>query len=313
MFEFAARLWLLALPLALMPVVAWFRPHALRFPGVVQAARTAPTAIAQLRTLASVLPALLDGVAIGLTVVALARPQHIEHETIRDSDGLDILLAIDTSGSMKSPDMGRGLSPVTRLDAAKEVMGRFVEARPDDRVGLLVFGQEAFVQVPPTLDSSTLVDFISELDIGMAGPNATAVGDAIAVGVKRLKDLKAPSKLLILVTDGKSNSGTVQPIDAARAAKALGVKIYTIGVGTSRIDDQELQAVAETTGGSYYSAPTESQLAKVYSDIDKNEKTTAKVHEYVHRDELYADWLWPALGTFCLAFGLSSSLLRRLP
>ena len=311
MFEFAAPAWLVALPLALLPMIAWGRPHTLRFPGLDRTSTSNP--VVHLRAALSLLPALLEATAIALTVVALARPQHIEHETVRDSEGLDILLAIDTSGSMRSPDMGRGLSPLSRLDAAKTVMQRFVAARPDDRLGLLVFGEEAYVQVPPTLDATVLVDFIGDPEIGMAGPNATAVGDAVTVGVKRLKDLDAPSKLLILVTDGKSNSGTVQPIDAAKAAKALGVKVYTIGVGTSQIDDRGLQAVAQITGGKYYPAPTLSDLAQVYVDIDKNEKTTAQVHEYVHRDELYANWLWPALVSFGAALLLSHTLLRRLP
>ena len=210
MFELADPWWLLAFPLAVLPLVAWLRPHVLRFPGAAGERSAWPGMV-------TVLPALAEALAIGFTVIALARPQHVETETVRDSEGLDILLAIDTSGSMRSPDMGRGLQPLSRLDAAKAVMQRFVEARHDDRLGLLVFGEEAFVEVPPTLDSGALVDFIGSLELGMAGGNATAVGDAIAVGVKRLKDLKAPSKLIILVTDGKSNSGMVQPMDAAAA------------------------------------------------------------------------------------------------
>lgn len=311
MFDLAAPAWLAALPVALVPFIAWARPHTIRFPGLDRASALGPAV--QLRAATTLLPALLEAAAIALVIVAMARPQKVEHETVRDSEGLDILLAIDTSGSMRSPDMGRGLSPLSRLDAAKTVMQRFVAARPDDRLGLLVFGEEAYVQVPPTLDATVLVDFIGDLEIGMAGPNATAVGDAVAVGVKRLKDLDAPSKLLILVTDGKSNAGTVQPIDAAKAAKALGVKVYTIGVGTSMNDDRGLDALARTTGGRYYPAPTLADLAAVYADIDKNEKTTAKVHEYVHRDELYADWLWPALLSFGAAVFLQQTLIRRLP
>jgi Ca-activated chloride channel family protein len=306
MFELADPWWLLALPLAALPIFAWFRPHVLRFPGAAAGRSAFPGVI-------TVLPALAEALAIGFTVVALARPQHVETETVRDSDGLDILLAIDTSGSMRSPDMGRGLQPLSRLDASKAVMQRFVEARQDDRLGLLVFGEEAFVQVPPTLDSGALVDFIGSLELGMAGGNATAVGDAIAVGVKRLKDLKAPSKLIILVTDGKSNSGMVQPMDAAAAAKALGVKVYTIGVGTSQIDEATLSAVARTTGGAYYAAANLTQLADVYKEIDSNEKTTAQVREYVHRDELYLDWAFPALLFYVAAFALSRTALRRLP
>lgn len=273
----------------------------------------APSLWASLRIGGALLPPLLDGLAIALTLVAMARPQAVERDTVRDSNGLDILLAIDTSGSMRSPDMGRGLSPLTRLAAAKQVMSRFADSRSDDRLGLLVFGEEAFVQVPPTLDSTTLGAFIADLEIGMAGANATAVGDAIAVGVKRMKDLEAPSKLIILVTDGKSNTGQVDPIDAAKAARALGVKVYTIGVGGSQIDERGLTAVAQITGGKYYSATNLAKLDEVYRDIDKNEKTTAKVREFVHRDELYGRWLSAGLGCFLAAFGLSRFIFRRLP
>lgn len=307
--DLAYPLWLLALPLALVPLWAWARPHALRVSGL----GGPPSATAALRISAVLVPAVLEALAIACVVVALARPQHVEHETVRDSDGLDILLAIDTSGSMRAQDMGRGLTPLSRLEAAKQVMRAFAEARPEDRLGLLVFGEEAFIQVPPTLDSDTLADFIGDLQLGMAGANATAVGDAIAIGVKHLKDLDAPSKLIILVTDGRSNAGTVEPMDAAKAAKALGVKVYTVGVGTSEIDQRTLSAVAQVTGASYYSASNLNELAKVYADIDQNEKTTAQVHEYVHRDELYANWLWPACGLFVAAQLLGATVLRRLP
>lgn len=309
MLELASPWWLLALPLALLPLVAWARPHVLRFPGVRAAGGPRMSWVGLL----TALPALAEALAIALVVVGMARPQRVETETVRDSEGLDILLAIDTSGSMRTPDMGRGLQPLSRLEAAKEVMTRFVEARSDDRLGLLVFGEEAFVQVPPTLDASSLVDFIGDLELGMAGPNATAVGDAIAVGVKRLKDLDAPSKLIILVTDGRSNSGTVQPMDAAAAAKALGVKIYTIGVGTDAIDADTLTAVARTTGGSYYAASNLNELAAVYKDIDTNEKTTAQVREFVHRDELYGGWVAGGLVCFVAAAVLARVGLRRLP
>lgn len=309
MHELASPWWLVALPLALLPIVAWARPHVLRFPGVRPAGSPRWSGPALL----TLLPALAEALAIALVVVAMARPQRIETETVRDSEGLDILLAIDTSGSMRTPDMGRGLQPLSRLEAAKQVMTRFAEGRKDDRLGLLVFGEEAYVQVPPTLDAGSLSDFIGDLELGMAGPNATAVGDAIAIGVKRLKDLKAPSKIIILVTDGRSNSGAVQPMEAAAAAKALGVKVYTIGVGTDAIDADTLSAVARTTGGSYYAASNLNELAEVYKDIDTNEKTTAEVREYVHRDELYRGWVVGALCAFGAAALLSRVGLRRLP
>ncbi|MFN7146050.1 MAG: vWA domain-containing protein, partial [Myxococcota bacterium] len=195
--------WFAALPLALLPWVAFLRPHAMRFSalGSVKAPRS-------WRSLAAVVVPLLESVAIAGVVLALARPQEVRRETVRESQGIDILLAIDTSGSMKERDMRAGGRDLTRLQAAQVVMAQFVEGRPDDRIGLEVFGEEAFVQVPLTLDHEALTSFIAQLEIGMAGQGATAVGTAIAVGAKRMKELEAPSRVLILVTDGRSNAGT---------------------------------------------------------------------------------------------------------
>ena len=264
-----------------------------------------------------------------LVVGALARPQRVVRETERESEGVDILLAMDTSGSMEAPDMVSGGGALTRLEAGKRVMATFVEARKNDRIGLVVFGEEAFTQVPLTLDHVGLVDFIGQLQIGMAGKSATAVGDAIAVSTRRLKEVVAPSKVVILVTDGKSNAGQIDPVQAAQAAAALGVRVYTIGVGSTGgapggfmgmfssggadVDEPTLRAIANTTGGEYFRAADASSLAAVYARIDELEPSTAKVKEYFHRDELYWSLLLPALVLWTLELLLSAGPLRRLP
>lgn len=308
MWEWAAPWWFAAAPLALVPLLAAWRPHAMRFSalGLVTAPWT-------WRRVLTWVPPLLEALAILCVVAALARPQLVNRETVRESDGIDILLAIDTSGSMQDPDMGTSQRPLTRLEAASLVMRRFVEGRPYDRVGLVVFGAEAFVQVPLTLDHDGLADFIGQLDIGMAGRNATAVGDAIAIACQRLKELDAPSKVVILVTDGESNAGMLSPLQAARAAEALGIRIYTIGVGEQRMDERSLRAVAATTGARFYRATDINALAGVYEDIDALEKTTAQVKEYVHREERFHLLLLPGLGLWLVQLVASWTVLRRLP
>lgn len=324
MFEWMHPLWFLALPAACVPWVAHLRPHALRHSSL-----GAVRGVGGHRARAAIVLPLLESLAVVLVVVALARPQEVRRETVRETPGIDILLAIDTSGSMEAPDMGGRGYDLTRLEAAKRVMANFVEGRPDDRVGLLVFGEEAFVQVPLTLDHLALADFIGQLEIGMAGKNATAVGSAIAVGAKRMKELEAPSRVIILVTDGRSNAGALGPLQAAEAAAALGIRVYTIGVGATEgsgsgllgllrgggadVDEPTLRAVAARTGGAYYRATDTAALESVYADIGRLEKTTARTKEFVHRDELYMMALAPAIAFFLAHGVLASTVLRRLP
>jgi Ca-activated chloride channel family protein len=324
MLEWMHPVWFVALPLAVLPVAAWMRPHAMQF-GAVGAIR----ARRGVRVTATALPPLLEALAFVCVIAALARPQEIRRETIRETPGIDILLAIDTSGSMEAPDMGSNGFDLTRLEAAKRVMATFVEGRPDDRVGLLVFGEEAFVQVPLTLDHVALNDFIGQLEIGMAGKNATAVGSAVAVGAKRMKEIEAPSRILVLVTDGRSNAGPLGPLQAAEAAAALGIRVYTIGVGATNaggggllgllrgsgadVDEPTLRAVATRTGGKYYRATDAAALGEVYADIDRLEKTTARTREFVHRDELFLMPLLPGLALLLAHTALTSTVLRRLP
>lgn len=323
MLEWASPLWFLALPLGVLPIVGLFRPWALRFSSFagMRGGRS-------LRSNLVWLPALLQAAVLVLVVLALARPQLVTRETERESEGVDIVLAMDTSGSMRADDMGLGAMRLTRLQAGQRVMAEFVDQRPNDRIALVVFGEEAFTQVPLTLDHVGLNDFIGQLEIGLAGKSATAVGDAIAVSAKRLKELTAPSKVIILVTDGKSNSGQIDPVQAAEAAAALGIRVYTIGVGAggapagllgmfsaggAEVDERTLGLIASTTGGQYFRATDTRALAEVYTRIDELEPSTAKVKEYVHRDELFLKALGPALVLLLLDVILGATLLRRLP
>ena len=172
-------------------------------------------------------------VAVLSAIVALARPQLVHRETIVESEGIDIVLAFDVSGSMETEDFRLGAQRVSRFQAARAVIQRFVEDRPDDRIALIVFGEEAFTQVPLTTDRDAVKNFLSQVELGMAGERATAIGDAIAISAKRMKELDAPSRLVILLTDGRQNAGQIQPLQAAQLAQSLGIRLYTIGVGSA--------------------------------------------------------------------------------
>ncbi len=274
------------------------------------------------RTRLAPLPRALQVLGLALCVVALSRPQLTERETVVESEGIDILLALDVSGSMDATDFNLNGRRLTRLEMARSVVSEFVEGRPNDRIGLVVFGEEAFTQVPLTLDHIALQRFLARIEIGMAGENATAVGYALAVATKGLDRLEAPSKVVVLLTDGVENVHVVEPLVAAQAAKAVGVRVYTVGMGgdggrrrASRdpVDEATLRAVAETTGGQYFRATDSKGLAEIYATIDELEVSTARVKEYVHRDELYRRFLVPGLLLVLLQMLLEATLFRRLP
>lgn len=323
MHDWLSPLWFLMLPVALG--VPWLarRP---RIPVSSLAALDAPRT---LRATLAWLPQLLASLGLAALVVALARPVEVNRERVVEREGIDILLALDTSGSMEARDYTVGRSRVSRLVAAKEVIARFVQSRPDDRIGLVVFGEDAFTQVPLTTDARAMIALMSQVDIGLAGKRATAVGDAIAVAGKRLKDLEAPSKVIILLTDGQSNAGQVSPMDAAEAVGALGIRVYTIGIGgegsggggffgllsagRSELDERTLKAIAKETGGRYFRADDTQTLTKVYATIDELETTTAEVKEFVRTEERYQPWAWLGFGLLALQVLLAETLFRRLP
>ena len=323
MLEWASPLWFLALPLAVL--APWFlgRP------------RLAAASLSQLRTgltlrllLARAWPAVAS-VGLVLLVVALARPQEVSRERVRESEGIDILLVLDTSESLATDDYTLGGRRATRLEAAKEVIARFVEGRPDDRIGLVVFDQAAFAQVPLTLDHEALLGFLEQVEPAMVAGRTTAIGDGLAIASQRLQELDAPDRVAILLTDGRNTAGQIEPLEAAEAAKALDITVYTIGIGSGQggggilgrimggrgnaLDDRTLDAIARITGGRYFKAADSESLGQIYSAIDALEVSTAEVRELVDREERYHPWLRWGLALLLLHLGLGETLLRRLP
>jgi Ca-activated chloride channel family protein len=269
-----------------------------------------------------------------LLIVALARPTIDHHDVAIKASGVDIMLAIDVSGSMQARDMAGATAsePVSRIEAAKEVVSQFIQARPNDRIGVVAFAGEPFLASPLTLDHDWLLQNVSSLDSAELS-DGTAIGSAIASGVRRLDAQGAKSKILIVLTDGQNNAGKIQPSVAAEAAKALGVKVYTIGVGstgdalvpvkddkgrtelvTARVDVDEvgMKQVAEVTGGKFYRATDMRSLRSVYADIDQFEKTTRTVTTLTEHDERFASFAMPGLFLLLAELGLSATRFRRV-
>lgn len=325
--QWAQPLWLLALVPFLL-LAAWHLWRRRRREPVLLFSRAPEWARLQHRAHALkvwVVPS-LNSVAVVLAVLALARPQSATDEKETQRDTVDMVLCMDISGSMQARD----LKP-DRLEAAKEVAREFVTKRGQDRLGLVVFSGEAITQCPLTLDHSVLDGLLGELKVGML-EDGTAIGQAIATGLNRLKDSEAKSRVLILLTDGENNRG-MDPLTARDLAQSLGVKIHTIGVGTDgmapfpvpspfggimlrevevTIDEELLTEIAGSTGGRYFRARNKQQLEGIYAEIDQLERTTITVNEYRILDERYRLFLVPAFCLFLLA-ALVSVLVRRVP
>ena len=267
-----------------------------------------------------------------LLVLSAARPQLFNVSKDIRSPGVDIMLCLDTSGSMQALDFKLNDEPVSRLTVVKKVVSEFITKREMDRIGLVVFGEEAFTQSPLTMDKGLLLGLVENMAIGMAG-DSTALGSAIAVAGKRLKDLKAKSRVLILLTDGRHNAGDITPEAASEAVAAFDVKIYTIGVGGKGpapfkvktffgprlvyqavdLDESTLKKVAGIGSGQYFRAADSKQLSEIYDLIDQEEKTEIKVKEFFHFRELYHYFLIPGLFLLGLEIFLKSTLLRVVP
>jgi Ca-activated chloride channel family protein len=265
--------------------------------------------------------------AIGLLIVALARPQSFNSGENVTTEGIDIAMVLDISGSMLAED----LKP-NRLEAAKNVIDNFIEGRISDRIGLVVFSRDAFTQCPLTIDYSVLRNLLLQIHSGMI-EDGTAIGNAIANGINRLKDSNAKSKIIILLTDGVNNSGEVDPISAAEMAKTFGIRVYTIGVGTRgeapypvqtpfgvryqmmpvEIDEAVLQKISDITDGKYFRATNTQALKEIYDKIDKLEKTKIEITSYKNASEKYHSWLWLGLILLLVEMGLSKTILRKLP
>jgi Ca-activated chloride channel family protein len=249
--------------------------------------------------------------AVGLLIIVLARPQASNNYQDVSTEGIDIVFTLDISGSM----LARDFKP-DRLEASKNVATEFITGRPYDRIGLVVFSGESFTQCPVTTDHAVLINLLREMKSGMI-EDGTAIGEGLATAVNRIKDSKAKSKVIILLTDGVNNRGMIAPLTAAEIAKTYGIRVYTIGVGTQgvapypvqtpfgiqyqdtpvEIDEAILKQIAQMTDGRYFRATDNEKLIQVYSEIDKMEKSRIDVRQFKVREEKY---LLPALIAFCL-------------
>ena len=270
-------------------------------------------------------------------IIALSQPRLTKFDTTKaTASGVDIVVAFDLSGSMAAEDFEIKGQRVNRVMMAKEVLQKFIAKRPSDRIGLVAFGTQAYIASPITLDHDFLLKNLERMDLNTINGNQTAIGSGLSTSVNRLRELKSKSKIVILMTDGVNNAGKIAPLTAAEAAQALGVKCYTIGVGTRGlaempvgrdpftgriitrptpvdIDEVTLQKISDMTGGKYYRADNAANFEAIYADIDKLEKTEADVKKFAQHTELFA-WLI-ALGVVVLTaeIVLGQTVLRRLP
>lgn len=275
------------------------------------------------------LPFILRLGAIAALIFALARPQSSDNHSNKNVEGINIMMALDISGSMEAED----LRP-TRLEAAKNVGKEFIMARPNDNIGLVVFAGESFTQSPLTTDKTALIDRLNGVSNDLIEDQGTAIGLGIANAVNRIKDVDAPSKVIILLTDGSNNSGEIDPMTAADLAATFKVKVYTIGVGTTvgqapirvktamgyqrqmmdvDIDEGTLKKIAEKTGGRYFRATDNKSLHSIYQEIDKLEKTKIQVTEYCKKNEEYLPFVIWAMALLLLEILLRKTILRHIP
>ena len=325
-FEYPKLLWLLAVPVLLLVHYLWMelfgrRPH-LRVSTAAPWLKGGTSALAVIRHL----PFALRLAALVLIIVAIARPRSSTEIEKVNSEGIDIVLAMDVSTSM----LARDFKP-DRISAAKDIAIEFIAERPSDRIGIVVFAGESYTQCPLTTDRATLINLMKEVQTGLI-EDGTAIGNGLATAVARMKDSDAKSRVVILLTDGVNNSGEIAPQTAAEIAKTYGIRVYTIGVGANgmapypvmtpwgpdvqqmkvEIDEQLLQSIADATGGRYFRATDNTKLSEIYSEINKMEKARTTIDSFPVYKELFGKYALAAL--ICLLLELLVLvLIRRLP
>lgn len=333
-FTFGSPWWLLGL--LSIPLLAWLRGKTGPESAFVYSSLSLVKGITELRrSRAGMVLLNLRWIALALFFIGMARPQIAGGQAPISASGIDIAVAMDMSGSMVAEDFELRGERVNRLAIAKDTLRIFVDERPADRIGLVVFGTEAFVAAPPTLDHDFLRRVIDRLELGTINGEQTAIGSGLATAVNRLRQLQSKSRIVILLTDGQNNAGKIPPDTAAEAAKALGVKVYTIGVGTRGlapvpqgvdgfgrkhytrvpvdIDEPTLQRIAQMTGGKYFRADNTETLRRIYSEIDRLEKSEAKLNKYAYVEELMAWAVVPGLALLFLELLLGNTVWRKLP
>jgi len=288
-----------------------------------------PTARQRLRQL----PVFLRAIALALFIVALARPQSVLEGTKTVSEGVDIVLAIDTSTSMLAEDFRVSSRRINRFDVVRQVVKEFIQKRKDDRIGMVAFAARAYTVCPLATDYAWINENLDRVRVGMI-EDATAIGSALASSSNRLRTSKTKSKIIILLTDGVNNAGTISPQVAAEAARALGIKVYTIGVGSKglvpypfkdmygrivyqnipiEIDEEMLKKIANITGGKYYHATDTETLRKIYDDINRLEKTEIEHFGYREYSELFYLFLIPALLILMIEILVSNTVFMKVP
>ena len=271
--------------------------------------------------------------ALALLIVGLARPQFGRSTATVQASGVDMILAMDCSGSMEALDFKIDGQPMSRLDIVKSVVSKFIDARPNDRIGLIGFAGAPYLVSPLTLDHDWLQQNLERVKIGSV-EDGTAIGSALATSVNRLRDQPSKSKIVVLLTDGQNNAGKIIPETAAQAAKAMGVKVYTIAAGVRGeapipvtdafgnkrlamaqvdVDEDTLKKIAAETGGKFFRATDTESLKNIYAEIDRLEKTTHQLKKFEHHTELFAWAVEPALAVLGAGIGLAQTRFRRLP
>jgi len=320
-------LWLLAL---IVPMIAYYVWRVRQGGAAIQISTVEGVLRApkSMRYYLRHLPFVLRTAAYALLVVALARPQGIEQNVRTSTEGIDIMLSIDVSGSM----LARDFKP-DRITAAKEVAASFISDRVGDRLGLVVFAGEAFTQSPLTTDQSTLQTLLARIRSGLI-EDGTAIGNGLATAINRLRESEAKSKVIILLTDGVNNRGEIAPMTAAEIARAQGIRVYTIGVGSRgtapypavdmfgnmtfinqkvEIDEKTLTEIARLTGGRYFRATDKEKLQAIYDEINQLEKSRVEVTERITYHELFLGWVLAALALLTAELLLSNLVLKRIP
>jgi Ca-activated chloride channel homolog len=329
---FAHPLFLLLL--AALPLLGWLRGRRGQQAAFLYSSVQLVKNVANLsRSRAGQFLAAMRWISLGLFIIGLARPQFVDSETSVKASGVDIVVALDLSGSMESEDFKLKGDRVNRLTIAKDVLKRFVQRRPSDRFGLVAFAGKAYIAAPLTLDHDFLEQNIDRLALHSI-EDGTAIGSGLSAAINRLREVQSRSKIVILMTDGQNNAGKVPPLTAAEAAQALKIKVYTIGVGTRGlapmpavnvfgqkvyqnipvdIDEGTLKAIADKTGGKYYRADSTETLRSIYDEIDKYEKTEREMKRYVRVEELFPFAVVPGFVLLLLEILLSNTIWRKLP
>jgi len=324
--RFADPAWLWGLLLVPLLVYRYARQQrgrlaALRYPELELLGDAPTTLWSRLRHA----PAGLRVLALSCLILAMARPQAGKEVVDLSAEGVDILLVLDVSGSMEAKDLG----PVSRLAVAKEVVADFIAGRQTDRIGMVVFAAEAYTQCPLTLDYDVLLEFLGDIRIADRDWDGTAIGMALVTACNRLRESGAESKVAILLTDGVNNAGEIDPSTAAEAATALGIRVYTIGVGSgtgslvsalrgrrargAEFDEATLKEIAAATGGKYYRATSREKLQAIYQEIGQLEKTEISSEVHVDYADRYVHLLGLGLALVLLEFALANTRLRRVP